>query len=257
VAESCGIRCQDRPLEHEFVAGGRRWIRTSGLLHVKHFRLSAVLGAWEAEQNRDSYTVTKTRALGGPPSPGGVPKGPGFGWGHATCSVRRIVVAPALSLSARDNLCLDAQVLRRRGLERMQASGAPNHRQERLALIVVTVVVVLPLLAAIGVMAFGLMKTASPSDAGGFLLLVGPGACVFLVGLGISLVSPRHPQRRLLGVRLQVSGTTLALLIPDVWLAWNAATGATSPVAWLGVAVLTFFVVMRVLVLRSLRLSAT
>jgi hypothetical protein len=38
--------------------GGRHWTRTSDLLHVKHFRLSAVLGAWRAEQNRRSYTVT-------------------------------------------------------------------------------------------------------------------------------------------------------------------------------------------------------
>ena len=31
----------------ETVFGGRHWTRTSDLLHVKHFRLSAVLGAWE------------------------------------------------------------------------------------------------------------------------------------------------------------------------------------------------------------------
>jgi hypothetical protein len=43
---------------HESVVGGRHWTRTSDLLHVKHFRLSAVLGAWDAEQNRLSYTVT-------------------------------------------------------------------------------------------------------------------------------------------------------------------------------------------------------
>jgi len=43
------------------VDGGRRWTRTSGLLHVKHFRLSAVLGAWSAEHNRISYTVTVMR----------------------------------------------------------------------------------------------------------------------------------------------------------------------------------------------------
>jgi hypothetical protein len=55
------MRRSKRGFEHEFVAGGRRWIRTSGLLHVKHFRLSAVLGAWDAEQNRLSYTVTVMR----------------------------------------------------------------------------------------------------------------------------------------------------------------------------------------------------
>jgi len=33
--------------EHELVRGGRRGTRTLGLLHVKHFRLSAVLGAWQ------------------------------------------------------------------------------------------------------------------------------------------------------------------------------------------------------------------
>jgi hypothetical protein len=52
------MRRSRRGFEHEFMAGGRRWIRTSDLLHVKHFRLSAVLGAWEDEQNRVSYTVT-------------------------------------------------------------------------------------------------------------------------------------------------------------------------------------------------------
>jgi len=31
----------------ESVVGGRHWTRTSDLLHVKRFRLSAVLGAWE------------------------------------------------------------------------------------------------------------------------------------------------------------------------------------------------------------------
>lgn len=39
--------------------GGRRWTRTSGLLHVKRFRLSAVLRAWEAERKCLSYTVTR------------------------------------------------------------------------------------------------------------------------------------------------------------------------------------------------------
>jgi hypothetical protein len=39
------------------VVGGRPWTRTSGLLHVKRFRLSAVIGAWSAEQDRISYTV--------------------------------------------------------------------------------------------------------------------------------------------------------------------------------------------------------
>jgi hypothetical protein len=52
------MRGQNDRIEHESVAGGRRWTRTSGLLHVKHFRVSAVLGAREAEQNRLSYTVT-------------------------------------------------------------------------------------------------------------------------------------------------------------------------------------------------------
>jgi hypothetical protein len=45
----------------EKVFGGRHWTRTSDLLHVKHFRLSAVLGAWEAEQNCVSYTITVMR----------------------------------------------------------------------------------------------------------------------------------------------------------------------------------------------------
>jgi hypothetical protein len=40
------------------VFGGRHWTRTSDLLHVKRFRLSAVLGASVAEQNCRSYTVT-------------------------------------------------------------------------------------------------------------------------------------------------------------------------------------------------------
>jgi hypothetical protein len=47
------------------VDGGRRWTRTSGLLHVKHFRLSAVLGVWEAEQNRVSYAVTDLQRQAG------------------------------------------------------------------------------------------------------------------------------------------------------------------------------------------------
>jgi len=59
------MRRSKRGPEHEFVVGGRRWIRTSGLLHVKRFRLSAVLGAWEAERNRLSYTVTKHGMPGG------------------------------------------------------------------------------------------------------------------------------------------------------------------------------------------------
>ena len=33
------------------LVGGRHWTRTSDLLHVKHFRLNAVLGAWKAEQD--------------------------------------------------------------------------------------------------------------------------------------------------------------------------------------------------------------
>ena len=32
--------------------GGRHWTRTSDLLHVKHFRLSAVLGAWQGRAKR-------------------------------------------------------------------------------------------------------------------------------------------------------------------------------------------------------------
>jgi len=46
----------------ESVGGGRHWTRTSDLLHVKHFRLSAVLRAREAERKCLSYTVTETRA---------------------------------------------------------------------------------------------------------------------------------------------------------------------------------------------------
>ena len=61
MAESRGLRRSRRGPDHEFVVGGRRWTRTSGLLHVKHFRLSAVLRAWSAEQNRLSYTVTAMR----------------------------------------------------------------------------------------------------------------------------------------------------------------------------------------------------
>jgi hypothetical protein len=38
--------------------GGRHWTRTSDLRHVKRFRLSAAIGAWAAEQNCVSYTVT-------------------------------------------------------------------------------------------------------------------------------------------------------------------------------------------------------
>ncbi|MBA2631504.1 MAG: alpha/beta fold hydrolase [Chloroflexi bacterium] len=38
-----GTRPVSGQFEHEPVNGGRRWIRTSGLLHVKHFRRSAVL----------------------------------------------------------------------------------------------------------------------------------------------------------------------------------------------------------------------
>jgi hypothetical protein len=34
-------------------------------LHVKHFRLSAVLGAWEAEQNLLSHTVTNLQRPAG------------------------------------------------------------------------------------------------------------------------------------------------------------------------------------------------
>ena len=53
-----GIRARKCQAEDESVNGGRRWIRTSGLLHVKHFRLSAVLARWRARANRRSYTVT-------------------------------------------------------------------------------------------------------------------------------------------------------------------------------------------------------
>ena len=38
--------------------GGRHWTRTSDLLHVKHFRLSAVLRAQRVEHKRISYAVT-------------------------------------------------------------------------------------------------------------------------------------------------------------------------------------------------------
>jgi hypothetical protein len=44
--------------------GGRHWTQTNDLLHVKRFRLSAVLGTWEAEQNRISYTVKESRRYG-------------------------------------------------------------------------------------------------------------------------------------------------------------------------------------------------
>ena len=37
------------------VVGGRHWTRTSDLLHVKHFRVNAVLRAWEAERRGLSY----------------------------------------------------------------------------------------------------------------------------------------------------------------------------------------------------------
>ncbi len=47
--------------------GGRHWTRTSDLLHVKQFRLSAVLRAWRAERNRVSYTVMPMAAPGDPP----------------------------------------------------------------------------------------------------------------------------------------------------------------------------------------------
>jgi hypothetical protein len=55
VTERCSSRILrnarlSQRFEQEFVIGGRRWTRTSGLLHVKHFRLSAVLGAWEAKR---------------------------------------------------------------------------------------------------------------------------------------------------------------------------------------------------------------
>jgi hypothetical protein len=38
-------------LSVDWVIGGRHWTRTSDLLHVKHFRLNAVLGAWDARAN--------------------------------------------------------------------------------------------------------------------------------------------------------------------------------------------------------------
>jgi hypothetical protein len=49
--------------EHESVVGGRRWTRTSGLLHVEHLGLSAVLRAWRAERKPVSYTVTDHAGL--------------------------------------------------------------------------------------------------------------------------------------------------------------------------------------------------
>ena len=52
------IPCVDR------CGGGRRWTRTSGLLHVKHFRLNAVLQAREAERKHPSYAVTDSVATG-------------------------------------------------------------------------------------------------------------------------------------------------------------------------------------------------
>ncbi len=51
------------------VVGGRHWTRTSDLLHVKHFRLSAVLRAWEVERKRVSYAVTVSAGPGGGPPP--------------------------------------------------------------------------------------------------------------------------------------------------------------------------------------------
>ena len=58
LGDFCGSRRRYALLDTESVDGGRRWTRTSGLLHVKRFRLSAVLGASVAEQNGRSYTVT-------------------------------------------------------------------------------------------------------------------------------------------------------------------------------------------------------
>jgi hypothetical protein len=49
-------------IEHELGLGGRQRTRTSGLLHVKHFRLSAVLGAWRAR-------AKSTQLYGQPPQP--------------------------------------------------------------------------------------------------------------------------------------------------------------------------------------------
>ncbi len=42
----------------DMVVGGRHWTRTSDLLHVKHFRLSAVLRAQRVEHKCISYAVT-------------------------------------------------------------------------------------------------------------------------------------------------------------------------------------------------------
>ena len=42
---------------------------TSDLLHVKHFRLSAVLRAWEVERRRVSFAVTVSAGPGGGPPP--------------------------------------------------------------------------------------------------------------------------------------------------------------------------------------------
>jgi hypothetical protein len=49
------------------VDGGRRWTRTSGLLHVKHFRLSAVLGAWRYRAKVHQLCGHGNRALGWSP----------------------------------------------------------------------------------------------------------------------------------------------------------------------------------------------
>ncbi len=49
-------------LSVKVVVGGRHWTRTSDLLHVKHFRLSAVLRAWEVERKCVSYAVTDSVA---------------------------------------------------------------------------------------------------------------------------------------------------------------------------------------------------
>jgi hypothetical protein len=61
-----GIRARKCRVEDESVDGGRRWIRTSGVLHVKRFRVSAVLGVWESERNHRSYVVTVAPVALGP-----------------------------------------------------------------------------------------------------------------------------------------------------------------------------------------------
>ena len=49
----------------ESVNGGRHWTRTSDVLHVKRFRLSAVMRAWSVERNRRSYEVAAPDVIDG------------------------------------------------------------------------------------------------------------------------------------------------------------------------------------------------